>query len=147
MKKIFILMFAFAVLSVPAFCQKNVPENVKKEFAKKYPSAQTIKWSSEEANEWEAEFKINGTEMSASYDNKGTWLESETEITVKDLPAAVTNTLTKEFPGYKTGEMSAIENPQMKGFELALKKGGTSLEVVFDNMGKVLKKTEVKKEK
>jgi hypothetical protein len=147
MKKSIILMVAFAIISLPAFCQKNVPEIVKKEFAKRYPAAQTIKWSSEETNEWEAEFKINGTEMSASYDNKGTWLESEAEITIKDLPAAVTNTLTKEFPGYKTGEMSAIENPQMKGFELALKKGGISLEVVFDNMGKVLKKTEVKKEK
>jgi hypothetical protein len=147
MKKSIILMVAFAIISIPAFCQKNVPENVKKEFAKKYPAAETVKWSSEETNEWEAEFKINGTEMSASFDNKGTWLESETEITAKDLPAAVTNTLSREFAGYKTGEMSAIENPQMKGFELALKKGGMSLEVVFDNMGKVLKKTEVKKEK
>lgn len=147
MKKLIILMFAFAILSVPAYCQKNVPENVKKEFAKKYPAAQTVKWASEEANEWEAEFKINGTEMSASFDNKGTWLESEAEIRAKDLPVAITNTLTKEFAGYKTGEMSVIENPQMKGFELALKKGGTSLEVIFDNDGKVLKKTEIKKEK
>ena len=62
--------------------------------------------------------------MSASYDNKGTWLESETEITAKDLPSTVTNTLAKEFEGYKTGEISAIENPRMKGFELALKKAG-----------------------
>jgi len=140
-------MFASAILSVMASGQKNVPENIKKEFAEKYPSAQNIKWASEEANEWEAEFKINGTEMSASYDNKGTWLESETEITAKDLPSTVTNTLAKEFEGYKTGEISAIENPRMKGFELALKKGGTTIEVVIDNTGKVLKKREVKKEK
>jgi len=35
----------------------------------------------------------------------------------------------------------------MKGFELALKKGETSLEIVFDGSGKVIKKTEAKQEK
>jgi hypothetical protein len=147
MKNIFILLVVFSISSVPAFSQKNAPENVKKEFAKKYPAAQAVKWASEEANEWEAEFKVNGTEMSASFDNKGTWLETETEITSKDLPEAITNTLAKDFAGFKTGEMSTIEDPKMKGYELALKKGETSLEVVFDNSGKVIKKTEVKKEK
>jgi hypothetical protein len=147
MKKNIILVLVFAIFSLPVFCQKHVPENVKKEFAKKYPSALSVNWGNEEANEWEAEFKIEGTEVSASYDNKGTWLESETEITAKDLPAAVTNTLTKEFSGYKTGKMSTIENPQMKGFELVLKKGEISLEVIFDNSGKIIKKTEMKKEK
>jgi hypothetical protein len=147
MKTILTLLFVSALFVSPAFGQKTVPENVKKEFAKKYPAAQAVKWGSEDAHEWEAEFTVNGTEMSASYDNKGTWLESETEISAKDLPAAVTTALTKDFAGYKTGEMSIIEDPQMKGFEIALKKGDSSLEVVFDNSGKVLKKTELKKNK
>lgn len=147
MKTILTLLFVSVLFASPAFSQKSVPENVKKEFAKKYPAAQGVKWGSEEANEWEAEFTVNGTEMSASYDNKGTWLESETEISAKDLPAAVTATLTKDFAGYKTGEMSIIEDPKMKGFEIALKKGDSSLEVVLDNSGKVIKKTELKKGK
>jgi len=147
MKNVLILLLVSVLFASPAFSQKNVPENVKKEFAKKYPTAQAVKWGSEEANEWEAEFTVNGTEMSASYDNKGTWLESETEISSKDLPAAVTATLTKDFAGYKTGEMSIIEDPKTKGFEVALKKDDSSLEVVIDNSGKVIKKTELKKKK
>jgi hypothetical protein len=147
MKNIFILLVVFSISLVPAFSQKNAPDNVKKEFAKKYPAAQSVKWDSEEANEWEAEFKINGTEMSASFDNKGVWLETESEISAKDLPASVTNTIAKDFAGFKTGEVSANETPQMKGYEVALKKGEATLEVVFDNSGKVIKKTEVKKEK
>lgn len=147
MKNIFILFVALAFFAVPVFSQKTTPENVRKEFAKKYPSAQAVKWDSEEANEWEAEFKINGTEMSASFDDKGSWLETESEISEKELPVAVTNTLKKDFSGFKTGEISTIENPKMKGFELALKKGETSFEVVFDNSGKVIKNTEIKKEK
>lgn len=147
MKNIFILLVVFSISLIPAFSQKNAPENVKKEFAKKYPAALSVKWASEEANEWEAEFTVNGKEMSASFDNKGVWLETEVEISEKELPAAVANSLKNEFSGYKTGEMSTIEDPKMKGYELALKKGEKSLEVVFDNSGKVIKKTEVKKEK
>jgi hypothetical protein len=147
MKNFIILLFVSALFTSPAFGQKTVPENVKKEFAKKYPAAQDVKWGSEEANEWEAEFTINGTEMSASFDSKALWLESETEISAKDLPATVTGTLTKDFAGYKAGEMSIFEDPKMKGYEIALKKGEAGLEVVIDNSGKVIKKTELKKEK
>jgi hypothetical protein len=147
MKNIFILLVVFSISFVPAFSQKNAPENVKKEFEKKYPAAQAVKWASEEANEWEAEFKIDGTEMSASFDIKGVWLETESEISTKDLPSSVTNTIAKNFAGFKTGEVSANETPKMKGYEVELTKGETSLEVIFDNSGKVIKNTEVKKEK
>ena len=147
MKNIIILVAVLSFFCIPVFCQKNVPDNVKKEFVKKFPVAQSVKWNNEEANEWEAEFKTNGKEMSASFDNNGVWLETETEITAKDLPISVVNTLKDKFPGFKTGEISAIENPQMKGYELALKKEGTSLEVIFDNSGKVIIMNEVRKGK
>jgi hypothetical protein len=146
MKNTFILSIVFSISLLPAFSQKNTPEIVKKEFAKKYPAAQSVKWASEEANEWEAEFKINGTEMSASFDDKGIWLETETEINVKELPASVTNTIAKNFAGFKTGEASVNETPGMKGYEVELTNGETSLEVIFDNSGKVIKNTEAKKE-
>jgi len=147
MKNILILLVVLSISLVPAFSQKNAPENVRKEFVKKYPAAQAVKWASEEASEWEAEFKIDGTEMSASFDIKGVWLETESEISAKDLPASVTNTIAKNFAGFKTGEVSANETPKMKGYEVELTKGETSLEVIFDNSGKVIKNTEVKKEK
>ena len=147
MKNILCLFVVFTLFCLPLFSQKTAPDVVKKEFAKKYPAAQSVKWDSEESNEWEAEFTVNGKEMSASFDDKGVWLETEAEITEKELPEAVANTLKNEFAGFKTDEISTIENPQMKGFEMVLKKGETSLEVVFDNSGKVIKTKEVKKEK
>jgi hypothetical protein len=82
--------------------------------------------------------------MSASFDKTGKWLETETEVSSKELPAAVTASLKNEFPGYKTGEMSLVENPVLKGYEVSLKKEGSSLEVIFDINGAVLKKTAVK---
>jgi len=144
MKNLIILAIAFAFTSVSAFSQKNPSEIVKKEFSKKYPTAQSVKWDSEEKNEWEAEFTMDGKKMSASFDDSGKWIESETPISEKELPASVVNTLNKDYLGYKKGHIEIFESPAMKGFEIGLKKGDTSLEVVFDNNGKIIKKTSEK---
>lgn len=136
-----ILIFGFSLITLG---QKDAPEPVKKAFSQKFAAAKSIKWSNESANEWEAEFIMNGKEMSASYDNSGKWLETETEVSLKDLPAAVTGTLNKDFACYKLGEASLLESPDMTGYELAIKKGESSIEVVIDAKGKVLKNNAVK---
>jgi len=142
MKNLVILAILFEFISAPAFSQKNPSETVKKEFAKKYAAAHSVKWESEERNEWEAEFTMDGKKMSASFDNSGKWIESETAISEKELPASVVNTLSKDFPGYKKGQIEIFESPEIKGFELDLKKGVTSIEVLIDNNGKVIKNTQ-----
>jgi outer membrane lipoprotein-sorting protein len=146
MKNLLILTFVFTFISFSAFSQKNPTEIVKQEFSKKYASAKSVKWDNEEKNEWEAEFTMDGKKMSASFDNSGKWIESETAITEKELPALVVATLNKDFSGYKKSLIEIFESTEMKGFELGLKKGETSIEVIFDNSGKILKKTDVKEE-
>ena len=146
MKNFLILLVAFSLISFPACSQKNAPDNVKKEFSQKFAGARSVKWDSEKPNEWEAEFKINGKEMSACFDDAGKWMETETEISEKELPAAVVNTLKTEFAGYKKSLIEIYEDTKIKGFELGLKKGETSIEVIFDNAGKVIKKNDVNKE-
>jgi len=146
MNYLFVLFVSLSLISVSAFSQKNPPENVKREFIKKYASAQSVRWESEEKNEWEAEFRIDGKKMSASFDNSAKWIESETEITEKELPASVVSTLNKVFQGYKKGHIELFENAEIKGFELGLKKGESSIEVIIDNNGEIIKKTDVKRE-
>ena len=87
---------------------------------------------------------MEGKKMSASFDNSGKWIESETAIAENELPAAVVSTLDKDFQSYKRGHMEIFENAEIKVFELRLKKGETSIEVMIDNNGKVLKNTEKK---
>ena len=140
MKNFFILIALFSMIFFSACSQKNPPENVKKEFSQKFADAKSVKWDSEEANEWEAEFKMNGKEMSACFNNTGKWLETEAEVRAEELPSAVTNTLKNEFPGFKAGESSTIENPEMKGFEIALKNKEKEITVIINADGTVLKK-------
>jgi hypothetical protein len=140
MKNLLIYSLVFFSFSCIAAGQKHPPAEVSKAFTGKFDAAKSVKWTNESTTEWEAEFIMNGKEMSASYDNAGKWLETETEISSKDLTAAVTSTLAKEFSGYKTGEMSILESPDMKGYEIALKKAGSSIEVIIDPTGRVIKK-------
>jgi hypothetical protein len=147
MKNYFILVTLFSFIFSSACSQKNPPENVKKEFSLKFADAKSVKWGSEEANEWEAEFKINGTEMSACFDNSGKWLETEAEVKAKELPTEVTNTLKNEFSGFRIGESSTIENPEMKGFEIALKNKETEITVIIGSDGTILKKGSSNKSK
>lgn len=146
MKNSLILIALVSLVSFSACGQKNLPEKVKSEFTRKFTSAQSVKWDSESAKEWEAEFKMEGKKMSASFDNDGKWICTETVIGEKDLPASVLSTLNKDFQGFKKGLIEIYDSPDMKGFELTLKKGATSLEVIFDNSGVVLKKTDLKEE-
>ncbi len=140
MKNLFIAAILIAGLNMCATAQKKAPDQVLKAFNAKYTSASAVKWGHESANEWEAEFKMNGKEMSAAYDNSGKWMETETEISARDLPSSVTETLAREFKGYRKGETAIVENPEMKGFEIVLKKGESAVEVVIDSNGKILKK-------
>jgi hypothetical protein len=146
MKNLLILTFIITFFSVSACSQKNPSEIVKKEFSNKYATAKSLKWGNEEKNEWEAEFTIDGKKMSASFDNSGKWIESETAITEKELPISVAATLNKDFSGYRKTLIEIYESPEIKGFELGLKKGKTSIEVIFDIDGKILKKTDLKEE-
>ena len=140
MKKLVVLLFILigAILAVKG--QKTVPENIKKDFQLKYPEAKAVKWDNEGGKEWEAEFQMNGKDMSTSYDLSGKWLESETAIAFEKLPSAARNIINNEYIGYKTVEILILENPQMKGYEVALKKGESRITIIFKNDGTVLRR-------
>lgn len=146
MKKSFIASIVLAFISVSAYSQRNPPDTVKKEFMKKYSSAQSIKWEREGKSEWEAEFILDRKKMSASFDNLGKWLESETVVTEKDLPASVILTVERDFKSYRKGQIEIYESAAINGYELELKKGETSLEIIIDSSGKILKKTDINEE-
>lgn len=127
-------------------CGQSAPENVKEAFSKKFPDAKDVKWEKENKSEWEAEFKMAGEEYSANFSNEGEWMETEHEMKISDLPNVVKNTLSSEFDGYEVEEAEMVETPKFKGYELELEKGKSTLEVVFDANGKVLKKKEEKED-
>jgi len=131
--------FIVASLAISMFaCAQTPPKAVTDNFSSKFSAASKVKWDQEEAYEWEAEFKMNGSEMSASFDNSGTWLETEKEIKEKELPAEVSNVLSEKYSGYEVGEMAEIQKPGFSGYEIGLEKGEEMLEIQVNPDGAIV---------
>ncbi len=150
MKKVKIMeTLALALVFCTAIqaCGQNddAPTNVKGAFAKKFPNVKKVKWEKENATEWEAEFKMKGTEYSANFTEDGTWKETEHEIKKSAIPAHVKSTLDTEFAGYKIEEAEISETDEGSIYEFGIEKGEQSMEVAIDTDGKVATK-EMKEE-
>ena len=151
MKKLLTLFVCLAfVIGVSAISQKDekIPAAAKTGFAAKFPTAQKVKWSIEKPGEFEAEFTLNGIETSALVDAKGTLLETETEMKVKELPQTLKATLAKDFTEYKFDEIEkATDAKGVTTFEMEAAKGKDKLEISFDVNGKLLTKKPIKEGK
>ena len=100
MKKIFSLLLAVACVAATAHAQNIVvPAAVKNAFQSKYPDATDVKWGKENSKEFEAEFKLGNTSVSANFKTDGSWVETETVVPITDLPAAVSTAITTKNPG------------------------------------------------
>jgi len=148
MKTLILAFAALFLISITACGQagKDVPATVKSTFSQKFPKATNVEWGKENDKEWEAEFKMDGKEYSANFDIAGTWIETEYEISTKEIPASVKATFDKESLGYKIGESVVTENKDGRAYEFLLKKGETEIELIIDSNGKVIKKEQAEKE-
>lgn len=137
-------------LSMNASAQKisetEVPQPVRAAFQKQFPSAQKVKWEMEDKTKYEAVFRQNGTESSATFDASGSWLETESAIKESDLPAAVRATLAAQYPGHKLEEFERLQTPEGTLYEVEAEKGEHSVIVKFAADGNVLKVAEVEEE-
>jgi hypothetical protein len=152
MKKILFLLLSAALVSHVACAQKisadKIPASVATTFKTTFPSVTKVDWEMENATEYEASFKLKGEEMSANFDNAGKWLETETEIKVSALPAAVQSAIQKDFAGYKIEEATKVESAKNGNtFEAEIEKGEESYDVLYTPDGKMLSKTKVEEEK
>lgn len=119
------------VCGTACFSQKSVPKAVREAFSKKFPGVSDVDWGKEKNGEWEAEFEIGKVETTANFSADGTWLETETEIPVADLPAPVRAAL----QGKKIKEAARIERAD--GSTVFEAEVGRK-DLLFDSAGKPL---------
>ena len=143
MKKVILTSLAAASLfSFTACAQKlasgKVPAAVKASFAKDFPGI-SASWEKEKAN-YEANFKQNGNTMSALYEPTGNKTETEMDIKVSDLPAAVTAYIAQNFKGETIKEAAIITRAngevnyeaEVKGMDQLFSKDGKFIKSVKD---------------
>jgi len=114
---------------------KNVPASVKASFEKKFPGNTNVGWEKENG-QYEASYKINKESHSATFSPDGTFLESEVNIQVSELPSAVLGYMKQHYPGISIGEAARITKANGEtNYEAEIK----GKDVVFDANGKFLK--------
>jgi hypothetical protein len=143
MKTGFILLAAVLFCSVQSFGQKltdeKVPAVVKTAFKAKFPKVTTVSWEMEDKKEYEASFKLDKMDCTASFDLKGNWLETENVIDIAKLPKIVSDAVSKQFAGYaiKLAEQTISEKNTV--YELSLLKGTDKKSVIISDKGSVIK--------
>ena len=141
MKSILTSMLAFLMLGMIGYAETQVPGKVASAFKAKFPTAQDVQWGKESASEFEAEFKLNGKEMSANFDANGTWLETEAKLPARDLPAPVLAALKAQFGNSKVEKAESLEKAgEAVVYEVRLEQDEATLEVVLDASGKIIRK-------
>lgn len=114
--------------------ESDLPLPVKEAFEKTHPGIKGD-WEKEDGN-YEVSFEKKDKEMSMVMDEKGTLLESETEIPVEELPAATIAYMKEQHPSSKIEEASKItDNKGAISYEVDIK----GKELMFDQNGLFLK--------
>ena len=139
MKNSFFIALLCAGFSITSCAQKvNVPEKVSKAFAAKFPGATDVKWGKENSKEYEAEFKLNSTAISANFGVEGDWKETETTIKSADLPAAVTSAINTKYPGAVITLAEKVEKPDKTYYETMIKVNNKKKEIEVTPDGKFI---------
>lgn len=138
------LCFAGAQLFAQKIESKTVPAPVKAALEKSF-QVKDATWEKEGEN-FEAEFKKNGKEMSAIFASSGVMVGTEEEIAKTDLPPNAQEVLQKEYAGYKVEEANKVTDKGVIKYEAEIEKGESSYKLSFDIAGKLLKKEQEKED-
>lgn len=129
-------------LSMDACAQKvseaDVPQPVRTAFIKQFPKAEHARWEMETKTEYEVNFKVEGSDRSATYTKDGAWLETEHTIKADALPQPVRNAIAADYADQKVKAIEVAETPKGTVYEVDMEKGEKSVEVVFSADGKVV---------
>jgi hypothetical protein len=112
-----VLLFSSLVLA------DDVPATVQKEFEKKFPGAEKVKWDQQKDGRCDATFKWNNRKCSASFTGSGEWLRTETILSYKELPVNLKKMINDKFTVGAVKGASKIEKPEGISYGIDLKPG------------------------
>ena len=144
MKQVLILAAFALALAAPAHAQRlkpaQVPAAVKATFKAKFPAVKTNSWE-KEGDKFEAGFNMNGNTMSALITPAGELVETETDMSPAQLPAAVRTKLASDYKTFKITEAATLVSADgTTTYEAEVSKNGKHQDVVFNADGSLVKK-------
>ncbi len=140
-KNALLLIFLFTIYGLQA--QKidisRVPSAITKDFNIKFPSVSKVKWERTETLFF-ARFMIYGKGVDVTYELDGNWVETMTEISLKDLPAEVITGISNIFDNTaKIKTAAKIETATNEIlYVVRLRYNGKNKEVTLNEKGSIV---------
>lgn len=106
----------------------------------RYPGA-TLTAAALEGKEYEATVTVGERHLDLAFAADGTWLEEEERVTTEALPAPVTSALDTRWKGWTVARAERATTPKGTTYEVVVKSGARSAEVVLSDAG-VVKRVE-----
>ena len=131
----------FTTISVNAQDLQNeeVPQNLKNQFEKEHPNATEIEWEKEDIL-FKVEFDIEKKEQEIWFDESGTIIKTERELTREELPKAISSKIKSSYASFKIDDIEMKKENDKVTYEIELKKGWTDKTLIFDESGTILQK-------
>jgi hypothetical protein len=138
--KLTLLFILLAAATLQAQIRK-IPAAVTESFKVRYPHAEKVAWK-DEITSFEAQFTLNGFKMTADFNSKGEWQNSEKKIKFTDLPAAVNDGFKKsKYADWEIKSMVEIDkNSESLQYRIEVKKSTVQKKYLFfDTNGRLIR--------
>lgn len=117
----------------------SVPAVVMNSFTKAFPNAVKVEWEMK-GELYNAEFDVNRRDHEVWLNSKGAIVKHKQEIKSRELPAAVSATLKKNFKGFWIDDVDKYEEAKQFFYKIELKTLSQEKNVVIDSKGAIVNK-------
>jgi Putative beta-lactamase-inhibitor-like, PepSY-like len=115
------------------------PETAVKNFQAMYPNAEKTSWNIDRNGRYEVNYKLNGTSYRSDFEQDGHWVETETSVKWKDLPAATQMAFMEEDKKKDIIEIELVEHHEKGRFyDIEYKISDGKQDIMITPAGKVL---------
>lgn len=118
---------------------RDVPSVVLNSFTKAFPKATDVDWEMK-GDLFNVEFEIGRRDHEVWLDPKGTIVKHKKEITARELPSTVKNSIKQNYKGYRIDDVEQVEEMKQVFYKVELKTFTDEKELVFDQSGKLSNK-------
>lgn len=143
MKKILSILMMLSIVALGACSDDDndnnpvISENVKEFILSKYPGA-VIRDTDYDRGYIEVEIYHDARIKDVFFTTGDTWIATKWDISTADLPAAVTTTLTENYPDYRIEDADFVVTPEREVYYIELERGNFEKSVNITADGEIV---------
>ncbi|HLS30654.1 MAG TPA: PepSY-like domain-containing protein [Flavobacteriaceae bacterium] len=138
--KLMIVTLLFSgVMFAQDLSSNQVPSVVFNTFKKEFPKANDVEWEMK-GDRYNVEFEIGWfSDYEAWFKKSGELIRYEMDISKKDLPDAVRQSIKEQYKGYHVDDATKIVENNVETYAVEIEKGNDERDLIFSINGEQIK--------